>query len=171
MQNFSQAQRNVVVLNSENQKSLRKAISKINAMLLDNQELELTLFGYTEWMLYTSRNLENFYKLDVHIPAAFYYDAQSPRTKRIELKYRWNFHADMMNSLPRFAITGFDHAFYFIKGLHMYGKHFTGAAGMVGYPPIQTPLQFERVGQGGQENHNIMFIHYTPEKRVETIKF
>ena len=140
-------------------------------MLLDNQELELTLFGYTEWMLYTSRNLNNFYKLDVHIPAAFYYDAQSPRTKRIELKYRWNFHADMMNSLPRFAITGFDHAFYFIKGLHMYGKHFTGAAGMVGYPPIQTPLQFERVGQGGQENHNIMFIHYTPEKRVETIKF
>lgn len=171
VQNFSQAQRNVVVLNTENQKPMRKAFSKLNAMLLDNQELEVSMFGYTEWMLYTSRNLENFHKLDVHIPAAFYYDAQSPRTKRIELKYRWNFHADMMNSLPRFAITGFDHAFYFIKGLHMYGKHFTGAAGMVGYPPIQTPLQFERNGQGGQENRNIMFIHYTPEKRVETIKF
>ena len=171
VQNFSQAQRNVVILNTENQKPMRKAFSKLNAMLLDNQELEVSMFGYTEWMLYTSRNLENFHKLDVHIPAAFYYDAQSPRTKRIELKYRWNFHADMMNSLPRFAITGFDHAFYFIKGLHMYGKHFTGAAGMVGYPPIQTPLQFERNGQGGQENRNIMFIHYTPEKRVETIKF
>lgn len=171
VQNFSQAQRNVVILNTENQKPMRKAFSKLNAMLLDNQELEVSMFGYTEWMLYTSRNLENFHKLDVHIPAAFYYDAQSPRTKRIELKYRWNFHADMMNSLPRFAITGFDHAFYFIKGLHMYGKHFTGASGMVGYPPIQTPLQFERNGQGGQENRNIMFIHYTPEKRVETIKF
>lgn len=171
VQNFSQAQRNVVILNTENQKPMRKAFSKLNAMLLDNQELEVSMFGYTEWMLYTSRNLENFHKLDVHIPAAFYYDARSPRTKRIELKYRWNFHADMMNSLPRFAITGFDHAFYFIKGLHMYGKHFTGASGMVGYPPIQTPLQFERNGQGGQENRNIMFIHYTPEKRVETIKF
>ncbi len=171
VQNFSMVQRNVVVLNSEHQKELRKAISKINGMLLNNQELEVTLFGYTEWMLYTQRNLENFYKLDVHIPAAFYYDPSSPRTKRIEQKYRWNFHADMMNSLPRFAITGFDHAYYFIKGLHMYGKHFTGAAGMVGYPPIQTPLQFERNNYGGQENKNIMFIHYMPEKRVETIKF
>ena len=171
VQNFSQAQRNVVVLNTENQKPMRKAFLKLNALMLDNPELELSVFGYTEWMLFTSRNLDNFYKLDVHIPSAFYYDAMSPRTKRIELKYRWNFHADMMNSLPRFAITGFDHAFYFIKGLHMYGKHFTGSAGMVGYPPIQTPLQFERNGQGGQENRNIMFIHYTPEKRVETIKF
>lgn len=171
VQNFSMAQRNVVVLNSEHQKELRKAISKISGMLLNNEELEVTLFGYTEWMLYTQRNLDNFYKLDVHIPAAFYYDASSPRTKHIEQKYRWNFHADMMNSLPRFAITGFDHAYYFIKGLHMYGKHFTGAAGMVGYPPIQTPLQFERNSFGGQENKNIMFIHYMPEKRVETIKF
>ena len=171
VQNFSMIQRNIVVLNSEHQKELRKAISKINGMLLNNEELEVTLFGYTEWMLYTQRNLENFYKLDVHIPAAFYYDASSPKTKRIEQKYRWNFHADMMNSLPRFAITGFDHAYYFIKGLHMYGKHFTGATGMVGYPPIQTPLQFERTPNGGQENKNIMFIHYTSEKRVEVIKF
>lgn len=171
VQNFSMAQRNVVVINSEHQKELRKALSKLTAMMNDNPELEVTLFGYTEWMLYTHRNLENFYKLDVHIPAAFYYDASSPKTKRIEQKYRWNFHADMMNSLPRFAITGFDHAYYFIKGLHMYGKHFTGASGMVGYPPIQTPLHFERKGDGGLENRQLLFIHYTPEKRVETIKF
>jgi hypothetical protein len=171
VQNFSMAQPNVVILNSEHNKEMRKALSKLTGMLLDNQELEVTLFGYTEWMLYTSRNIDNFYKLDVHIPAAFYYDASSPKTKRIEQKYRWNFHADMMNSLPRFAITGFDHAFYFIKGLHMYGKHFTGAPGMVGYPPIQTPLSFERTGTGGYENKKMLFIHYTPEKRIEAIKF
>ena len=140
-------------------------------MLINNPEYEITLFGYTEWMLYTRNNIENFYKLDVHIPAAFYYDANSERTKRIEQKYRWNFHADMMNSLPRFAITGFDHAYFFIRGLHMYGKHFTGAVGTVGYAPIQTPLQFERHAQGGHENKNILFIHYTNDKRVETIKF
>ncbi len=171
VQNFSMAQRNVVVLNSEHSKELRKGISRLSALLTDHPELEVTLFGYTDWMLYTQRNIENFYKLDVHIPAAFYYDAQSARTKRLEQKYRWNFHADMMNSLPRFALTGFDHAYFFIKGLHMYGKHFTGASGMVGYPAVQTPLQFERSGQGGLENKNLMFIHYTPEKRIETIKF
>jgi len=171
VKNFSMAQRNVVVLNSEHNRELRKALSKLTGMLVDHQELEVTLFGYTEWMLYTSRNIDKFHQLDVHIPTAFYYDPQSPRTKRIEQKYRWNFHADMMNSLPRFAITGFDHAFYFMRGLHMYGKHFSGAPGMVGYPAIQTPLSFERCGNGGLENRHIMFIHYTPEKRIETIKF
>lgn len=171
VQNFSMAKRNVVILNSEHQKELRKGLSKLTGMLVDNPELEVTLFGYTDWMLYTHRNLKDFYKLDVHIPAAFYFDANSPKTKRLEQKYRWNFHADMMNSLPRFAITGFDHAYFFLRGLHMYGKHFTGAAGMVGYPPVQTPLVFERKGNGGLENKNIMFIHYTPEKRIETIKF
>ena len=170
VQNFSMAQRNVVVLNSENSKPLKKALSKLTGMMVDNQELEVSLFGYTEWMLHTSRNIENFYKLDVHVPGAFYYDANSPKTKRIELKYRWNFHADMIHSLPRFAITGFDHAYYFIRGLHLYGKHFTGAPGMVGYPAIQTPLNFERLGTGGQENKNILLIHYTPEKRIEVIK-
>lgn len=171
LENFTMAQNNVVILNSEHQKVMRRAISKINGMLINNPEYEITLFGYTEWMLYTRNNIENFYKLDVHIPAAFYYDANSERTKRIEQKYRWNFHADMMNSLPRFAITGFDHAYFFIRGLHMYGKHFTGAVGTVGYAPIQTPLQFERHAQGGHENKNILFIHYTNDKRVETIKF
>jgi hypothetical protein len=171
LENFTMAQNNVVILNSEHQKVMRRAISKINGMLINNPEYEITLFGYTEWMLYTRNNIENFYKLDVHIPAAFYYDANSERTKRIEQKYRWNFHADMMNSLPRFAITGFDHAYFYIRGFHMYGKHFTGAVGTVGYAPIQTPLQFERHAQGGHENKNILFIHYTNDKRVETIKF
>jgi hypothetical protein len=32
-------------------------------------------------------------------------------------------------------------------------------------------LQFERHAQGGHENKNILFIHYTNDKRVETIKF
>jgi hypothetical protein len=77
----------------------------------------------------------------------------------------------MQNSLPRFAITGFDQAYFFLRGLHKYGKTFTGAAGMLGYPPVQTPLQFERYGNGGMRNKALLFIHYRPDHIVETIKF
>ena len=53
----------------------------------------------------------------------------------------------------------------------MYGKHFTGASGTVGYTPIQTPLRFERVGNGGLQNRAMMFVHYTKDNRIETINF
>ena len=168
---FSTTKPNMVILNTGRSKELTAAMAKLNGLRLNHPELRISVFGYTDWMLYTRHQLENFYKFDTYIPATFHTDLQSPKTNRIQLKYRWNFHADMMNTLPRFAITGFDHAYFLFKGLHLYGKDFTGASGMVGYSPIQTPLHFVRLGNGGLQNRSTVFIHYLPERRTETITF
>ena len=168
---FSQNKQNVVILNTGRMQELGIAFSKLNSLKMKYQELDITMFGYTDWLRYTRNHLENYYKYNTYIPSAFFYNPVSPATKRLEQKYRWNFHADMQNVLPRFAITGFDHAYFFLRGLHKYGKSFNGAAGMFGYPPVQTPLQFERYGNGGLRNRTLMFVHYTPDHRVETIKF
>lgn len=168
---FSTTKPNMVILNTGRSKELTVAMAKLNGLRLNHPELRISVFGYTDWMLYTRHQLENFYKFDTYIPATFHTDLQSPKTNRIQLKYRWNFHADMMNTLPRFAITGFDHAYFLFKGLHLYGKDFTGASGMVGYSPIQTPLHFVRLGNGGLQNRSTVFIHYLPERRTETITF
>lgn len=168
---FSRTMPNVVILNTGRSPELNIAFAKINNLTMNSPKLSVTMFGYTEWMMYTKYSLDNFYKYNVFIPAAFYTNPLSARTARIEQKYRWNFHEDMMQALPRFAITGFDHAYYFIKGLSMYGDKFTGASGMVGYTPIQTSVHFERVGDGGYQNRSILFVHYTPGHRIETINF
>lgn len=168
---FSTSKRNMVILNTARSKEVTAAMAKLNGLRLNHPEIQISVFGYTEWMLYTRHQLENFYKFDTYIPGTFHTDLQSSRTNRIQLKYRWNFHADMQNALPRFAITGFDHAYFLLKGLHLYGKAFTGGAGMVGYPPIQTPLRFERIGNGGLQNRSVVFVHYLPERRTETIIF
>ena len=168
---FSQGKRNIVILNTARSPELRVAFAKINGMKFNLPNLDITMFGYTEWLMYTRTHLDNFYKYNTYIPSVFYYNPLSSQTDRLEQKYRWNFHADMMQSLPRFALTGFDHAYFFLKGLHKYGKTFNGAAGMFGYPPVQTPLMFERLGDGGLQNRSLLFVHYTPEHRVETVKF
>lgn len=168
---FSRNKPNVVVLNTGRSPELNVAFAKINNLTMNNADMSVSMFGYTEWMMYTKYNLDNFYKYNTFIPAAFYLNPLSTKTARMEQKYRWNFHADMIQALPRFAITGFDQAYYFIKGLHMYGKAFTGASGMVGYTPIQTPLSFERIGNGGLQNRSLLFVHYTPGHRVETINY
>ena len=168
---FSHSKPNMVILNTARSPELGVAFAKINGLKFNSPSLEITMFGYTEWLMYTRTHLENFHKYNTYIPSHFYYNPQSSQTGRLEQKYRWNFHADMQSALPRFALTGFDHAYFFLMGLHKYGKTFNGAAGMFGYPPVQTPLVFERMGNGGLQNRSLLFVHYTPEHRVETVRF
>jgi len=168
---FSKTKPNVVVLNTGRSPELGVAFSKINGMAVNNPNLNITMFGYTDWLMYTRRHLDNFYKYNTFIPSVFYYNPLTLATERFEQKYRSNFHSVMMNSLPRFAITGFDHAYFFLRGLHKYGKSFNGSADKFGYSPIQTPLRFERYGNGGLRNRTQLFVHYKPGQVVETIKF
>ena len=168
---FSKTQRNVVILNTGRSPELNVAIAKLNGVTTSQPEVKITLFGYTDWLMYTQYQLNNFYKYDAYIPSAFHYNPLTSNTLRVQQKYRWNFHQDMMNALPRFAITGFDHAMFFLQGFQLYGKNFTGAPGMVSYQAVQTPLKFERIGNGGLRNRSLLFVHYLPEQRVETITF
>jgi len=168
---FSTTQPNVVILNTGRSPELGIAFSKINGMKVNHPDLDISMFGYTEWLMYTKTHLDNFYKYNTFIPSVFYFNPVSPATQRLQQKYRWNFHADMMNALPRFAITGFDHAYFFLRGLHKYGKFFNGTAGTSNDPHVQTPLQFERYGNGGMRNKTMMFVHYRPDMVIETIKF
>ena len=166
---FSRTKPNVVILNTGRSPELGIAFSKLNGLKVTDPDLVINMFGYTEWLMYTRAHLENFYKFNTYIPSVFYYNPLSASTKRLQQKFRWNFHTDMQNSLPRFALTGFDHAYFFLTGMHREGKMFLGEKSNMEY--VQTPLQFERYGNGGLRNHTQLFVHYTPDSRVETIKF
>ena len=168
---FSMNQRNIVILNTSRSTELNVAFAKLNGLLTSTPGILISMFGYPEWLMYTRNHLDNFYKFDVYVPSTYYMDPLAPRTERIKQKYRWNFHQDMQSYHARFAVTGFDHAFFFLKGLHLYGTHFTGASGMVGYTPFQTPLHFERLGNGGLQNKAMLFVHYSNNGKIETIQF
>ena len=168
---FSKTKPNVVILNTGRSPELNLAFAKLNNFSINNPGIDITMFGYTEWMMYTKYDIDNFYKYNVYIPATFYLNPLSSATERIMTKYRWNFHADMMQALPRFAVTGFDHTMFFLKGYYKQGKKFTGAAGTVGYIPVQTPLKFEKIANGGYRNTSLLFVHYKPTHQIETINY
>ena len=167
---FDKNKRNIVVLNSARESALRSAFIKLNSLKNRRPEAEVAMFGYTDWLSYAKTLLDDFYKFDVYVPSTYYYNDKTSATRRFLQKYRWNFHQDMLPQEPHFAITGFDHAYYFLRGIYIYGKGFTGAKGTVRYEPIQTPLEFTALKGGGMQNHSLLFVHYMPERRVETIK-
>jgi hypothetical protein len=55
--------------------------------------------------------------------------------------------------------------------LNKYGETFDGAAGRFGYPAVQTPLKFERIGNGGLQNRAFMFVHYRPDHQIEAVNY
>ncbi len=168
---FDRSKQNVVILNSARSPQLTAALDKLDSMTKNYPGLVISLFGYTEWLMYTGNNLERFFKYDTYIPSTFYYNASSVKTMELERSYKSWFHAPMQYALPRFAITGYDHAQYFIQGLYKYGKDFEGKRTQNSYQPVQTQLRFVRNGKGGYRNQNFQLIHYTFNRQIESISY
>ncbi len=163
---------NLVILNTARSPELLSTFARLKRLVANRPNLEIAMFGYTEWMMYVQQQEANFHRFNVHIPSYFYTNKKSPVATRLERKYEQNFGQKMQqDALPRFALTGFDHAVFFLRGLHKYGKTFDGAPGRFGYQPVQTPLSFQRVGRGGHQNHAYMFVHYKTDGSIETINW
>lgn len=166
---FSRTKSNVVVLNTGRSQELSVAFAKLNNLTMNNPSILVTLYGYPEWLGYTRAQMEKFYRYGVYIPTPYYMNLTSQQAQRFQTKYRWNFHQDMMNAAQRFAAAGFDHTMFFVKGLRRQGKSFLGEKGSVSYQPLQSPLQFERMGTGGQQNRTLLLVHYTPDHQIEIL--
>lgn len=153
---FSLSQPNLVILNTGRSPELTQAMNKLDKLLATNQNVQVTLFGYTEWLMYAKMNRERFAKYNTFVPTHFYYNEASAATKELEQKYRWRFHQDMMIALPHFALTGYDHAMYFIGNSNQW---------------VQTPLNFVKQPNGGYRNKALMLIHYKQNGGIEALSY
>lgn len=168
---FSLSKQNVVVLNTSRSPQLNVALAKLNGLKAANKNVRVSLFGYTEWLMYTKVYLDYYYKYDAYIPTTFYYNPLAAKTANLERSYRRWFKSDLRQSLPRFAITGYDHAQFFIRGMHKFGDKFVGTKQQNSYTPLQTPLKFRYVQGGGMQNSAFMLVHYKPNRTIESISY
>ena len=169
---FSTSQQNVVILNTARSPQLNSTLARLNTARAANPSLKISMFGYTEWLMYTRVYTEYFHKYDAYIPTTFYYNSKSALTQQLERKYKQWFKTDMQQSLPRFALTGYDQANFFLKGLHQHGVDFKGLKSQNVYTHIQTPLNFKQTNSmGGMQNEAFMLVHYTVDNCIESINY
>lgn len=173
---FSRTQPNVVILNTGRSPELNVALAKLNSLILNVPGLSVSLYGYTEWLMYTKYQTANFHKFNTFIPTTFYYNPLNAYTVGLERAYRRWFAEDMQLAQPRFAITGYDHCQFFVRGIRAFGKDFTGYRRQQIVPSLQSPLSFERayapgMKPGGWQNRSFMLIHYKLDNSLESITY
>ena len=168
---FVPSKQNVVILNTGCSPPLTQVLNKLDEFSAKYPGAVISLFGYTEWLMYAKYNLDRFYKYDTYIPSTFYYNANSARVIDLERRYNMWFHQPMQVAMPRFALTGYDHAMFFIQGVNKADKDFTGAASQVNYQPVQTPLHFVKTSKGGYRNQILQLIHYTFNRQIEALTY
>lgn len=167
---FSSTKPNMVILNTGRSPELNQVIAKLDVLTSSHPELAISMFGYTEWLMYAKYNTSKFCKYDTFIPTCSYYNTYSSKTKAFENEYRKWFNSEPMDYIPRFAITGYDHGMFFLRGLAEHGKNFTGAT--ADKDALQTPLHFIKADtNGGYQNSSFMFVHYNRNNTISTINF
>lgn len=168
---FSQNRQNIVILNTGRSPELTLALNKLAILKANNPMLKIKLFGYTEWMMYLGIDEAKFHEFDTYIPSTFYYNPASPRTQSLTRSYRQWFKTDMQNALPRFALTGYDYAQFFLRGFAKYGKAFRGVKNQNSWKAVQAPLRFKQVGAAGMQNDFFQLVHFMPNGNVEAISY
>ncbi len=167
---FSAIKPNMVVLNTARSPELNQVIARLDALQDANPTLPISLFGYTEWLMYEKYDKTKFFKYDTYVPTNSYYNPFSSKIKALEANYRKWFNSEMMDYLPRFAITGYDHGMFFLRGMYKEGKKFKGTE--ADKSTLQTTLHFMKVGtNGGYQNTGFMFVHYNKDTSISIINF
>jgi hypothetical protein len=124
---FTPDKPNIVILNTDRSPELTSAYRKLDELKRNNSALKISMFGYTEWLMYERNNMAKFVEYDTYVPSTFYLNISAQKTQTLLQDYNRWFHAPMMEAIPRFAITGYDQACFFIRGLHDYGDKFDGS--------------------------------------------
>lgn len=167
---FSAVKPNMVVLNTARSPELGTVLDMLDALKGEHPELKISLFGYTEWLMYVDHDLDRFCKYDTYIPSTFYYNPYSSKVKAFENRYRSMFRSDMMDYLPRFALTGYDQGMFFLRGLMRDGSDFDGS--VEDKTALQTFLHFVKPKTGGgYRNESLLFVHYNRDKSISIINF
>lgn len=165
---------NILMMTSEKSGSLNNMIPIFQLLVRDTAtaKYDMHLFGYPQYQVYTSNHLASFYEIDTYFYSSFYTNNLLPEAKAFHQKYRRTYSKEIVNRYPKYAILGFDIAYYFLQAMHLYGTDMDNRLNEMHYTPLQTGFKFERVNNwGGFINRKVFFVHFSKDYKLRTIDF
>ena len=169
-QAFNSQRRNMIIPNSSSLKALNQLLPKLRDYKKAYPDVQISLLGYPGWQTYTSQLLNDFYQMDTYVFSPFFRNPLAPRNEEFDRRFIQWFHQPMGATFPRYAQMGFDMAFFFLRGLSIYGENFEANLANLPVRPFQHPFFFVRQGDaGGYMNEFVQLIHYNPNQTIELV--
>lgn len=157
--------KNIILLNSADERSLTVLISLLQSLRLNRPEYAFHLFGYPKWQTYTSA-LDDLYNADTYIYTPFYINHDASEFKRVTRRYLNNFKEPMPTGYPRMALYGYDCGLYILSGMAEYGQAF--GEQKIDASTLQNHFMLKRVHPwGGLINHSVKLVHFCPDHTID----
>ncbi|MGM0375686.1 MAG: LysM peptidoglycan-binding domain-containing protein [Bacteroidota bacterium] len=174
--------KNVVVAPTNEEATISKIVPTL-AGISENQNIDISLFGMTEWLRSQSISPEDMFTLNARIFSLFALDYNNSTTQKFIQKYRDWYHTEPHAVSPyfqsssnssgysRYGAWGYDVAGYFISTLARYGKDFEYCPESVDVEPVQFNFSFTRHSNwGGFYNEGLFLLKFIPEDyKVERV--
>ncbi|MFW6268414.1 MAG: peptidoglycan-binding protein, partial [Marinilabiliaceae bacterium] len=175
-------EKNVVVVPTNEEATISKIVPTLSG-ISRNQDVDISLFGMTEWLRSQSVDPEDMFTLNARIFSLFALDYENSNTQDFLSKYRKWYQTEPHAVSPyfqsssnssgysRYGAWGYDVAGYFISTLAQYGKDFEYCPESVDVEPVQFNFSFTRFSNwGGFYNEGLFLIKFIPDDfKVERV--
>ena len=119
----------------------------------------IKVVGYPEWITFRGETLSNMHNLNTLVYSRFFDNEDSPRSRRIESKFKQWYGTGMENAIPRQGILGFDTGMFVLNYLKNAGHHYDGVQNGFSF--------FVPDGAAGDCNGLLYIINYRPGGLIE----
>ena len=151
--------------------STRNGVAKTTALLSKIKEtrpdLNMSLFGYPEWLTYTKDYLEIFHNLNTTVFSRFYINTNDAAWKEFYRNFLYWYGSSAGYSLPATDVLGFDTGIFLLKGYAKFGSGLSQNISSLQSNSIQTDFSMTRISDiGGYINKYIYFVNFSPEFKI-----
>ena len=147
--------------------ALDKILPSLTVVKRNNSEIDVTLFGYPEWQMYSNQFMDYYYSLNTYIYTRIYVNPFDAATAEWHQKYKQWYQKDLLPIYPCYGILGYDTGMFFIDALTEYGRNFDNHIEMKSANSLQTAMCFRRVNNwGGFINRCIYFVNFRPDGTI-----
>ena len=158
--------------NASSRSSVGKVLAPLSKLKEEKPQLNISLYGYPEWQLYTKEYINQFHQLNTTFFSRFYMLPTDSAAMEIQDKFLYWFHRDMLPANPQHVLLGYDTGLFFLTALQQFGRCFDREISTLAYPGIQTGYHFQRINNwSGFFNNTIYFLRFKPTLEIvrETI--
>lgn len=131
-----------------------------------NEQPDLAVFGYPDWLAFRGEAELMLHQLDATIYSRFYEDSNGFSSRILDNDFHRWFGAPMMESVPSQGLLGFDAGCFVIRNMNVNGGRFSPEV-MSNYTGVQSTFHLESVNGGGWVNTAVYIIKFLRSGRIE----